>query len=135
MPPGSIIFHKDFLFADGTSKDKYLVVLGGNASSVITAKTTSKGSRYRLDHGCQAGNRFAAFLLTVGCCCLPKSTWICFSEFYEIPVAVLTARRAAGEVFHFGQLAPELTRDVQACAATCDDISGSHEVLVRSSMA
>ena len=133
MKPGAILFHKDFLFSDGTSKHKYVVVIGTGPSSVVVAKTTSKGHNYRNDHGCQAGNHFAAFLLTLGCCCLQKNTWICFSEFYEIKTQTLTAKLVAGEVYQYGQLDPEITRDVQVCAAGCDDLEKAHEDLVRAS--
>lgn len=45
--PGHILFHRDFKFNDGATKDKYLVVLGKSDHHVVVAKTTSKGSRYR----------------------------------------------------------------------------------------
>lgn len=132
MNPGTILFHKHFVFADGTAADKYLVVLAKTASLLLVAKTTSRGTRYRLDHGCQAGNYFAAFLLTVGCCCLPKNTWICFDEFYELKIPALQSGIVAGSIRQYGLLTPDLTRDVQACAVSTDDISSAQEALVRS---
>ena len=131
MKPGTILLHKDFVFADGATADKYLIILGSEGGVAVVAKTTSKGARYRNDHGCQAGSRFPAFLLTVGCCCLPKNTWVCIDEFYEIPTADLQAKLVAGQVYKHGELSAELTRDLQACVATCDDISTDQERIVR----
>jgi hypothetical protein len=133
MEPGNILFHKDFVFADGGSADKYLVVVGSAATHVVFAKTTSNGSRYRNDHGCQAGSYFSAFLLTRGCCCLPLNTWICLTEFYELTLAELHERLFSGVMRRYGTLDPSLARDVQVCAAGCDDISSSQEQVVRDS--
>ena len=134
MTPGTILFHKSFVFADGASADKYLVVLGAAPSHVLVAKTTSKGTRYRLDHGCQAGSYFAAFLLTTGCCCLPKNTWICFNEFYELNLAQVQGKVVDGSIRQYGLLAPELTKDVQVCASQTDDITSAQECLIRASL-
>ena len=131
MKPGTILLHKNFVFADGATADKYLIVLGLDQGTTIVTKTTSQGWRYRNDHGCQASSRFPAYLLTAGCCCLPKSTWVCISEFYEIPETDLRTKMGAGMVYKHGELPPELTRDLQACAASCDDISAHQERIVR----
>ena len=131
MQPGVVLFHKRFAFNDGASADKLLVVLAVAPAHLVVAKTTSQGKRYRIDHGCQAGSRFAAFLLTQGCCFLVKNTSFCLTEFYELSPQSLSSKMVAGEVYKAGHLSNLLTRDVQACAAQCDDISQSQEALVR----
>ena len=125
MDPGNILFHRNFQFADGGSADKYLVVIGAAATHIVVAKTTSNGSRYRNDHGCRAGSYFAAFMLTRGCCCLPLNTWVCLGDFYELTIAELHAKLFAGQMRRYGILDPDLARDLQTCAAGCDDISSS----------
>lgn len=131
MQPGAILFHKQFAFRDGATADKLLVVLGVTPKHLILVKTTSKGARYRNDHGCQAGNRFSAFLLTVGCCFLSKNTWVCLSEFYEISIEAISKKIVAGDVHRLGLLPNNLTLDVQHCASQCDDISQAQEAIVR----
>lgn len=133
MLPGAILFHKQFAFHDGAKADKLLVVLGATKNHLIVAKTTSQGTRYRNDHGCQASNRFPAFLLTLGCCFLRKNTWVCLFEFYEISIPEIRKKIVAGEVYQAGLLPNDVARDVQACASTCDDISVVHEEIVRAS--
>ena len=131
MIPGTILLHKNFVFADGAKADKYLVVLAENPSVLLVAKTTSKGHRYRNDHGCQAGNQYPAFLLTLGCCCLTKNSWVCLSEFYEIGRQQLYAKIVAASVFKTGLLTPDLTKDVQTCAAGSDDVTKTQEAMIR----
>lgn len=135
MKPGTILLHKNFVFADGTTKDKYLVVLGNSSGVIVSAKTTSKGSRYRNDHGCQSGNYFPAFLLTAGCCCLPLNTWVCLGEFYEFQDTRLVQGITAGDIFRQGFLDDSLTRDIQFCAKGCDDISAHQEAVIDASLA
>lgn len=135
MKPGTILLHKNFVFADGTTKDKYLIIIGCDKTVYITAKTTSKGHRFRNDHGCQSGNYYPAFLLTVGCCCLPLSTWICLNEFYEIRKDMLSQGVIDGEIFRQGTLEDSITRDVQFCAKNCDDISSYQESIIDVSLA
>lgn len=131
MTPGTILFHKNFVFSDGTVKNKYLVVVAKTESILLVAKTTSKGHNYRLDHGCQAGNYFAAFLLTQGCCCLPLNTWICLDEFYELELPSVVNDVLSGDIQQHGVLDPELAKDVQHCAVSTDDISQAQEKLIR----
>lgn len=135
MKPGTILLHKNFVFADGTTKDKYLVVLGNSSGVIVAAKTTSKGSRYRNEHGCQSGNYFPAFLLTAGCCCMPLNTWVCLSEFYEFQDTRLVQGVTAGDIFRQGLLGDSLTRDLQFCAKECDDISAHQEAVIVASLA
>lgn len=113
---GSILFHKDFVFDDGTSKDKYIIVLGGDAESLVVAKTTSKGKRYRTDHGCQSGSPEPAFYLPQGSSCLPEPTWICLGRLQPVPRRKAAAQLRTRRMRKIGHLSPEQARDVQFCA-------------------
>ncbi|WP_416268831.1 hypothetical protein SD235_04900 [Burkholderia cepacia] len=138
IQPGQVLFHKDFKFADGETKDKYLVVLGKSNRSVIVAKTTSKGTRYRNDYGCQSANRYPAFYLPKGSSCFPVCTWICLDEFYELTVGgedSLSSRMIAGQIYRYGLLGDSTMRDIQFCAVGCDDITSAHEEVIRGSLA
>lgn len=136
MTPGTIIFHKDFKFTDGQSKDKYLVILGNlNSGIILVAKTTSKGHRYRLDYGCQSGSRYPAFYFPQRSCCFPTCTWICLDEFYELNERSLISSLTRGDVYKFGLLENSTTRDLQFCAKNSDDISPHQEALIDGSLA
>lgn len=134
MVPGKVLLHRSFVFDDGTTRDKYLVVIGRVGDTVLAVKTTSIGHRYRNDFGCQSANRFPAFLLTAGCCCFPKHTWVCLGDFYELDANELAQKVAQGQVYPFGVLSAELLRDIQFCAKGCDDISAYRESLIDQSL-
>lgn len=134
VPCGSILLHKNFRFEDGTTADKYLVVLADKDERFVAAKTTSRGDRYRNDFGCQSGSRFPAFYLPKGSCCLPKCTWICLGQFYELKAAELATLMLASDVVRVGELSADQARDVQFCAVGSDDISVAHEAWVRASL-
>lgn len=133
MQPGDIYFHKDFVFHDGAKADKYLVVLGTSDSHLIVAKTTSQGHQYRNDYGCQSGNRFPAFFLPLGTCCMKKNTWVCLDELYELDKTALTAKIVAGIVHGYGKITA-LARDIQFCAMNCIDTTTHQENIIRGSL-
>ncbi|WP_124365470.1 hypothetical protein [Pseudomonas sp. R1-43-08] len=135
MQAGTVLLHKSFMFADGATKDKYLVVLGKAQGTVLAAKTTSKGHRYRNDFGCQSANQYPAFFLPAKSCCLPLNTWICLGDFYELKEDALIGGITSGNVFRVGLLGDTFTRDVQFCAKGCDDISSHQESIIDSSLA
>lgn len=136
MTPGTILFHKDFKFADGQTKDKFLVVLGNlGAGVILAAKTTSKGHKYRLDFGCQSASRYPAFYLPARSCCFNLCTWVCLHEFYEINTTSLMQSMAVGIVYKYGILEDSFTRDLQFCAKGSDDISAHQEILIDGSLA
>lgn len=136
MTPGTVYLHKDFLFADGTTKDKYLVVLGNLKNGIVlAAKTTSQGHHYRNDFGCQSANRFAAFFFPANSTCFQKNTWVCLSDFYEISENQLTQGLAIGDVFRIGHLGNTFTRDLQFCAKGSDDLSEVQESMIDGSLA
>lgn len=133
MKTGSIFFHPQFQFHDGTKADKLVFVLGCTGSKIVVAKTTSQELHRSLQHGCQASDRFPGFLLTVGCCFLKKNTWLCFNEFYEFNLSQLNMAIGRGSIYRIGEVSAENTRDAQACAVSSDDISRDQEALVRAS--
>ncbi|MCD0493849.1 hypothetical protein LQD23_16330 [Chromobacterium violaceum] len=133
MQPGNIYFHKDFVFSDGAQKDKYLVVIGASEKVLVVAKTTSKSHHYRLDFGCQSGNRYPAFYLPTGSCCFKLPTWVCLNEFYELDKTLLMGKLYSGEARGFGQIGKH-TRDIQFCAKDCDDITMFQESIVNGSL-
>ncbi|MBB3103749.1 hypothetical protein [Azomonas macrocytogenes] len=132
--PGKVLLDKKFVFSDGSTKEKYLVIIGKVDHTLIAVKTTSKGHRYRNDFGCQSGNYYPAFLLPAGSCCFPLNTWVCLGDFYELKANELQAKMVAGQVYRCGEIPRELIRDIQFCAKGCDDISGYQEGIIDQSL-
>lgn len=134
MSPGSIIIHDNFTFHDGKVGKKFLIVLGSHEGDCVLVKTTSRGTRYLLDFGCQIKHRFPNFHLVKGCCCLPLQTWVCLHEFYLMKDKDLLTKHFNKEVFKHGELTNEIYKMLCDCALNSDDISGIHEFIIKESL-
>jgi hypothetical protein len=124
MVPGTILFDSRFKFHDGATGEKLFVVLDdGRTGNYLTVKTTSKDSRFGVSYGCQVIARYPHFFLPKGSCCLDKHTWLCLDEFYDFDAQQLIGKITDARIYRVGVLPKTLTREIQACAMTCDDIS------------
>lgn len=131
---GAILHHRNFVFGNGTAKDKYLMIIGSEATYLIATTITSNGKRYRMDAGCQSGNRHPAFHLPIGTSCLPKSSWICLNDFYRLnPLDLLRLARKSW-VRKIGRLGTEQARSVQLCAISCPEIERRDKCAIRASL-
>jgi hypothetical protein len=62
MNPGHILFHKNFLFHDGQTADKYLVILSDGANGrYLVVPTTTKPKGKGTISGCQSKDRYPNF--------------------------------------------------------------------------
>jgi hypothetical protein len=124
MVPGTILFDRRFRFHDGAIGEKLFVVLNdGRSGTYITVKTTSQDARYGVSYGCQVTARFPHFFLPRGSCCLNGHTWLCLDEFYELDAERLIRQVTNMRINRIGVLPEEVTREIQGCAISCDDIS------------
>ena len=104
MQSGCILFDNNFKFHDGEDGKKYIILLGSHDGVCLFVKTTSQVARYRLDFGCQIDHRFPNFHLVKGCCCLPKPTWICLDEYYEMSYKKILQKQLTPMEMHHGVL-------------------------------
>lgn len=124
MTPGTILFDRQFVFHDGATGEKLLVVLtDGGGGSYIVVKTTSNGHRYGLEFGCQLNTRFPCYFLPRGSCCLNDNSWLCLDEFYEFEKGALIQRVMERRVDRIGVLPEDLTLELIGCAMGSEDIS------------
>lgn len=130
MTPGSIILHDNFVFQDGVVGKKYLIILASHNGESLMVKTTSQGSRYLNDYGCQLTHRFPHFHLVRGCCCFPLPTWVCLDEFYLFKDKDLLVKHFKGDVYKFGDLTAEIHNELLGCAQKSDDISELHANII-----
>lgn len=132
MIPGTILFDRQFRFHDGATGEKLFVVLNdGRNGTYVTVKTTSKDARYGVSYGCQVTARFPHFFLPKGSCCLDGHTWLCLDEFYEFEAQQLIGQITDMRINRIGVLPQDLTREIQACAISCDDISQAQSDCLR----
>lgn len=131
MTPGTILFDSRFRFHDGIIGKKLFVILtDGTAGQYVGVKTTSNGSRFRLDFGCQVHHRFPCYFLPKGSCCLDGNSWLCLDEFYEFEQASLVQRVMERRIDRIGVLPEKVTIELIGCALASEDISGAQGSLL-----
>ncbi|MGC3981563.1 MAG: hypothetical protein QM808_09905 [Steroidobacteraceae bacterium] len=135
MTPGTFLFDSDFKFHDGRKGEKIFVVLNdGLSGEYLAVKTTSRGHRYGLQHGCQVMDRFQNFFLVKGSCCLSENTWIQLDSFYEFHTSKLIESVMQGAIKRIGTLDHEHTEKLLICATHSDDISVFQGKMIQASL-
>lgn len=135
MTPGTFLFDRHFKFQDGKTGEKIFIVLNdGLSGKYVGLKTTSRGHRYGIQHGCQAMDRFQNFFLVKGSCCLSDNTWIQLDSFYEFQTPKLIELVMKGSIMRIGTLDNEHTEKLLICATHSDDISAFQEQMVHASL-
>lgn len=135
MTPGTILFDRNFQFHDGQLGEKLFVVLNDGANGAyVGVKVTSNGLRYTNDHGCQVMERYPSFLLTLGCCCLSKTTWIQLDAFFEFKSGILIEKVMTGQINQIGRLSPELTHELLVCSTHAEDMTQAQEKLIQKAL-
>ena len=132
MNAGSIFFDTNFHFHDGNDGKKLFIVLGYDKGIVLVVKTTSQPYRRGIAYGCQPNDRFHNFYLPINSCYLKKNTWVCLDDFYELKQSELLQKRFSGVINHICDLTPAITRELQDCAITSEDLTAKQEIIIKS---
>ena len=124
MTPGTILCDDEFLFSNGSTGKKLLIVLNdGENGSYIVIKTTSKSDFKGTDYGCQSTDRYPNFFCPKGSCCLKHDTWIQLDQFFEFKAHELLARHFTGKIKRIGILPDQILKELLDCAIGCQDIT------------
>lgn len=128
MTPGTLLVDKNFLYSDGTTGKKIIVILNdGTIGWYIIVKTTSKGEKYGVQFGCQSTYKFPNFCFDAGSCILNKRTWVQLDFFYPHIARELKQKIIDEEINYIGVLEPIQTLELLVCASHSDEISVIHE--------
>ena len=131
MTPGTFLFDNKFKFKDGKTGEKIFVVLNNGACGYYLAiKTTSRGDRYGIQHGCQVLDRFPNFHYVKGSCFLSKNTWVQLDSFFEFEKSKLIQNVINGEIRNIGVLLTIHTIELLTCVSHAEDLSGAQEKIV-----
>lgn len=124
MIPGTILCDDEFVFSDGSTGKKLLIVLNdGESGSYIVIKTTSKSDFKGNDYGCQSTDRYPNFFCPKGSCCLKHDTWIQLDQFFEFKAHELMAKHFTGKIKRIGVLTDQIVKELLHCAIGCEDIT------------
>ncbi len=134
MPnPGDVFVYKQYVFEDGSQRDKWFIVLNTSDSEkpCIVLKTTSNGNHYQ---GCAKGcnkNRRCFFAPNSWQTCFSVDTYIQLPQIFQFSTVNLLKDGFAGRI----EFKQPLTSDCIAQLKTClagfkDDISPLHWALI-----
>lgn len=124
LQAGDIIRISNFEFADGTVRDKYLVVLAPSISDdwVLATTTSREYSRPKVP-ACHHGDRPSYFLGQLGI--FPLETWVCLAQLYEMEPQGLREREDAGALTVVGRAPDDILCALLDCAARADDTTSA----------
>jgi hypothetical protein len=136
VTPGTFLFDGNFRFHDGSDGRKIFVVLNnGLSGEYLAAKTTSRGDRYGIQHGCQILDRFPNFYFVKGSCFLKDHTWVQLDTFYEFDAAELIQKVMAGHINRIGVIDRAQAMQLLSCASHSEDISRYQESIISRALA
>lgn len=133
MSPCSVIHIDNFLFDDGTFKNKFVICLnGGTQNNHIVAVITSQAKWYFRQPGCQLLHKLPFFLIPQGSeTFLLKDSYVQLDEIRIYNRSELLQMCLSGSANLAGVLNPNLAKAVISCASNAEDISDEQaEVLL-----
>nr|VFJ72013.1 MAG: hypothetical protein BECKFW1821C_GA0114237_103019 [Candidatus Kentron sp. FW] len=133
MTPGTFLFDSNFRFHDGKLGNKIFVILSNGSNGIyIAVKTTSRGNRYGIQHGCQILDRFPNYYLVEGSCeFLSKNTWIQLDSFYELKSEELMEKIIMNRIRRLGIIGEKDAIDLLTCATHSEDLSYFQEMVIQ----
>lgn len=133
MTPGTILFHKNFIFDDGDKADKRLVFLTDRIDDFfyVVAKTTSQANRKGKNSGCQHENVYPNFFIPQGTTrAFHVDTWVILTQLYELRhAAIIQPDPSCIKII--GSMNDELTKNLLNCTLKLDDITPHQEMAIR----
>ena len=132
MKVGSIYFHKDFKFPDGTTGEKLFIVVNSpsKGENYLVCKTTSREKPpHRLrQRGCDEKRNYFMFF--------PKDdwflidTWVQFDKIFEFTVGKLLQDKFGGNLKHKSSLKSVNIRAVLSCILRSEDVMEKHLISI-----
>jgi len=133
---GEILFDPNFVFPDGHTKGKLLIILARSlANDYIVARTTSNPQRKSFAYGCHNDEPDPNFSIPQTTGAFPKDTWVCLDYLLNLDDFKLEAEVAAGRITPKGMLPPSILKDLMRCAAGAEDIDGRQATAINNALA
>ena len=120
---GAVLHWKGFEFSDGTTKDKYFVVLGAKPGrDCLVVIATSQPRRRSYTPGCHAGEGYYH---------IPggkkdffrKDTWLLLMECRVLQLATVISLGRDGTLRTATQLREQVANEIRNCLKQIDDVS------------
>ena len=133
---GSIYFHKEFEFQDGTIGEKLFVIVNSPSAqeNYLVCKTTSREKPpYRLRRqGCDEKRNY--FMFSSKDDWFKKNTWIQFDKIFEFTAERLLQDRFGHKTKYMDCLKPNNIRAVLNCILKSEDVMQKHLASIRKTL-
>ena len=128
---GAVLHHRNFPFDDGTTKNKYLVVLGAKPGcDYLCALTTSKQWKMKSEGGCHHRPRTYFFIPGGGKSFFPKNTWVALHAPLTMSVVEITQKGMTNIVSVAGNLPRNLVGQIRNCLKGSTDLTNEQKRLL-----
>ena len=130
MNKGTILFHKNFLFSDGNTGEKLIIILNvpKNKEPFLVCRTTSKSQFYINKHinkrGCYSDKNI--YYIDANFDWFRENTWIQFYELFELDTAGFLNDHFKGNLEIKGCLRTETIQAIVNCIKKSEDVSNYH---------
>lgn len=122
---GSILSWKGFVFADGASSDKLLVVLGAKSGhDYLLAIATSKAHGNSSIDGCNQNDQL--YFIPAGKNGFSKDTWLQLYRPRIAQAAELVKESMAQNLSVVGAVPTSIANAIRNCLKHCQDVSQAH---------
>mgnify|MGYP005815738393 CR=1 FL=1 len=131
IEPGCVLHWAGFKFEDGSTANKYFVIVGsqpGKNYLAVIATSQMKHGRKAVPGGNADGGWY--HIPGGGKDFFPKDTWLLFDTPIELSAADLLARKLKGEIETKGNLRGDIANAICNCMKKCDDVSDYHKSLL-----
>ena len=128
---GAVLHHDQFKFESGTTRNKYLVVLGANpASDYLCALTTTKQWKMKAERGCHHKPRTHFFIPGGGKNYFPRDTWIVLSSPIVMSRVEMIQKGIHGTIEIKANLGNNIAGEIRNCLKASRDISKRQKELL-----
>jgi len=117
MNCGTVLYDKNFQFANGRMIDKLLIVLCEFGIDHLVLTTTGQQHSKGDTPGCQSGDKFPSYFLSHGTCWFDKDTWVELHVIHDPPSATTDQKKRDGTIIEHKDVLPiPLMKNIIDCA-------------------
>lgn len=130
--PGHIYHFADYVFTDGASKNKYLLLLAVSRSGDYIFRLLTSRSHGRSIHPpCHHGNPYPSFYLDTAGGMLPKQSWLDLCKQDDYDQQDFDSELSTGRINLIGSVPAPMFRAALQCVAGADDTTYAQEQALR----
>lgn len=134
--PGDVYHFPDYVFPDGSSRDKFIVLLAvTRASDWIVVRTTSRQNGRPTHPPCYHGYPYPGYFVELADGLFRLPTWIALDRFDALDSKAFAARAKSRHVELKGRLGRSLFAGLLRCCVQSDDVTVLQDQAMREVLA